>query len=145
VIHGRKNVVQEFDAESQLVIDALSKILSEAMEESERYERELPHLMICTDLTTGYMTFSGPFSDRGAAQQIALRESHNLGADGPFIFRVAPLYPPLELRGSLPAVPTQIAPTERRPRVRRLRAADGCGSLGVDGGPPLEPDSDELG
>ena len=110
----------EFDAESQLVIDALSKILSEAIEEIERYERELPHLMICTDLTTGYMTFSGPFRDHGAAQQVALRESYGLGDGAPFLFRVAPLYPPLAPAGALPPGPTQTGPKERRPRVRPL-------------------------
>jgi hypothetical protein len=135
----------EFDEEARLVIDALSKILSEAIDESERYERELPHLMICTDLTSGYMTFAGPFSDRNAAQQVALREAHCLGADVPFIFRVAPLYPPLQLRGSLPPWPTQTGPMERPPRARRLWAADGCGSLGVEGEPPSEPGPDELG
>ena len=132
------------DPDSEVVIDALSKILSEAIEESERYEQGLPHLMICSDLATGYMTFSGPFNDRSSAQQVAARESHDLGAESPFVFRIAPLYPPLELRGSLAPGRAQPDQIDSRPRLRRLQAVEGCGSLDPEDGAPPDLDSDEL-
>ena len=100
--------------------------------------------MICSDLATGYMTFSGLFSDRSSAQQVAARRLDHLGAESPFLFRIAPLYPPLELRGSLAPGRAQPDPIDSRPRLRRLRAVEGCESLDPEKGDPPDLDSDEL-
>jgi hypothetical protein len=91
------------------------------------------------------MTFSGPFSDRSSAQQVAAREFHNLGAEAPFLFRIAPLYPPLELRGSLAPGSSQGSPTDRPPGLRRLRAVEDGGRPAPEPEAPSDLDSDELG
>ena len=85
------------DGLSQQVVAALSRVLLAAIEESERYEDDLPHLVACTDLVTGFSTYSGPFDCRAAAERVADHEHRSIGKDETLTFNVAPLYPPLKL------------------------------------------------
>lgn len=76
----------------QVVTDALLLALTDM----ERYEDELPQLLVCTDLTTGERTYSGPIPTKERGQLIARHETLAAGADSTLVFSLAPLYPALD-------------------------------------------------
>lgn len=79
------------------VVKELSKVLFEAIDETQQYEQELPHILVCIDHSTGAVTYSGPFRSRDEAQQMATREAAAVGVVTPLAYETAPLYPPHDL------------------------------------------------
>jgi len=79
-------------------VTALTKVLVNAIEENQRYEDGLPHLLICVDGETRRATYSGPFCSRAEAERVADHERNSARGEPSLTFRTAPLYPPLELK-----------------------------------------------
>lgn len=77
--------------------EELERLLRTALEEIDRYEQQLPHLVICADPTLGDATFSGPFASFAQAQRVADYECRSAGPASQMTFHVAPLYPALQL------------------------------------------------
>lgn len=78
---------------SRHLADVLAGVLYQAIEESQRYESRLPHVLVCTDLLTGEATFSGPFCSLAAAERVADHERCSAGTDSTLSFQASPLYP----------------------------------------------------
>lgn len=63
--------------------------------ESEDLEREarLPYVMVCEDLTSGHLTFAGPYGSRAEAEAAVAHENGS-STDETMRFFSAPIYPP---------------------------------------------------
>jgi hypothetical protein len=74
-------------------------VLDSLVGESVR-EIDLPHLVLCTDLETGAVSYEGPYPDGMTALAAAESESTELDAEvSGFRFTVAPLLPTREMLG----------------------------------------------
>lgn len=74
----------------------------------ERYEVELPQVLICTDMMTGEQSFSGPFRSPNEAERLMQHERWSAGRDSSLRFSVAPLYPVFEPGGPQLDPPTSL-------------------------------------
>lgn len=72
-------------------------LLISALRDFEAYEEELPHVVVCTDVRSGDMSISGPFSTRAAGQRVIEHEKACAGTDSTLTFTLVPLYPALQL------------------------------------------------
>ena len=79
-----------------LVNEAVLAFLSHALGVAAREEIELPHIVVCTDIATGAVSYSGPFRDGLTALVVAEGEAElDRHADGgaSMSFAVAALLP----------------------------------------------------
>jgi hypothetical protein len=83
-------------------------LVADMLFDLERREIDMPHVVISRHVTTGELSYSGPYSSAISALQAAELE-HTLelygGGDGQITFHVAALYPPLAPGGASAPVP----------------------------------------
>ncbi|RNL62547.1 hypothetical protein EFK50_12320 [Nocardioides marmoriginsengisoli] len=92
-----ESVERAWSSEREDDLEALEVLVRGVLGDIDRYEAQLPHLVVCVDLSLGDATFSGPFASYAQAQQVADHERRSVGPSSQMIFRVTPLYPPLRL------------------------------------------------
>ncbi|MFL6157647.1 MAG: hypothetical protein ACJ72D_16250 [Marmoricola sp.] len=80
------------DLRAEVVHEFLARLVGVA----ETAELELPHIVVCRDVETGSVSYSGPFPDGISAMVFADRESaldRELNDGVPLSFGVAALFP----------------------------------------------------
>lgn len=76
--------------------EVLAALMTDSVVRSEMDEVDSPHVMLCTDLNTGFISVAGPFPDGFAALVAAEQDAATLATSEAYLeFRVLPLYPPL--------------------------------------------------
>lgn len=79
--------------------DLTIAVLASALHDIERYEEQLPWVLICSDVQSGALSMSGPFATRAESERVLQHETMCAGHDSTLSFAVAPLYPALDLDG----------------------------------------------
>lgn len=75
----------------------IAALIAESVVRDGIEELDHPHVMVCRDLSSGFISLAGPFPDGFSALLAAERDARSLsGAEGDGLeFSVLPLYPPL--------------------------------------------------
>lgn len=82
-----------------LIVEVVNAFVSDAVGAAAREEIELPHIVVCRDVDTGAVSYSGPFPSGLEALLFADRESaldRAFNAQNPMEFSVAALFPAQE-------------------------------------------------
>ncbi|HET6153924.1 MAG TPA: hypothetical protein VFE15_13300 [Marmoricola sp.] len=80
----------------ELRIEVVHEFLARIVGSAESAKLDLPHIVVCRDIETGAVSYSGPFPDGVSALVFAERESavdRELNDGEPLSFGVAALYP----------------------------------------------------
>lgn len=79
-----------------MLVEVVHAFVSDAVGAAAREEIDLPHIVVCSDLETGAVSYSGPFRDGLSALVFAQRESdldRTANTGRPMQFSVAALFP----------------------------------------------------
>jgi hypothetical protein len=82
--------------QDDMLLEAVQALVSKAVGEAAREEIELPHIVVCRDLETGAVSYSGPFPNGLSALVFAEQESvldQSTNPVNPMQFGVAALFP----------------------------------------------------
>lgn len=76
----------------------VAAMIADSMVRHEMEEIDHPHVMVCRDRASGFVSLAGPFPDGYSALLAAERDARTLeGPEGEHLeFSVLPLHPPLK-------------------------------------------------